>query len=70
MVKGKDVKMNAKRESYAEGKARAREEAIEWSCRAGTEPMSYGELLENQRRFEALGRRYGLLREFRENSIC
>jgi hypothetical protein len=32
--------------------------------------MSWGELADWQEHFEKLGRRYGLLQEFRENSIC
>lgn len=56
--------------SYAERKAKAREEAIEWSSGFADAPMSYGELLKWGEHFERIGRRYGLLREFRENGIC
>ena len=31
---------------------------------------SWGEVAEWQSKFEKLGKRYGLLREFRENGIC
>ena len=34
------------------------------------ESPSYGELAEAGEYFEKLGRRYGLLQEFRENAIC
>ena len=57
-------------ESYSKLKEAARSEAIEWSCRAGETSMSYGELADAQERFRELGRRYGLLAEFRENGIC
>lgn len=56
-------------ESCPELKEAARSEAIEWSCRAGETSMSYGELADAQERFRELGRRYGLLAEFRENGI-
>ena len=55
---------------YQRGKERARREAMDWSADAATRPMSYGELAICQERFERLARRYGLLREFRENAIC
>lgn len=55
---------------YQRGKERARREAMDWSEDAGMRPMSYAELATAQERFERLGRRYGLLREFRENAIC
>lgn len=32
--------------------------------------LSYGELYHIQNFFETMGKRYGLLREFRENAIC
>lgn len=32
--------------------------------------LSYGELYHIQKFFETMGKRYGLLREFRENAIC
>lgn len=55
---------------YQRGKERARREAMDWSEDAATRPMSYDDLARAQERFERLGRRYGLLREFRENAIC
>lgn len=55
---------------YQRGKERARREAMDWSEDAATRPMSYADLAIWQERFERLGRRYGLLREFRENAIC
>ena len=55
---------------YQRGKERARRKAMDWDADVATRPMSYGELAIWQEHFERLGRRYGLLREFRENAIC
>lgn len=55
---------------YQRGKERARREAMDWSEDAAMRPMSYEEIAICQERFERLGRRYGLLREFRENTVC
>ena len=55
---------------YALRKADVREEAIDWQSDFCNHNYSYGELAYFQDYFERLGRRYGLLREFRENSIC
>ena len=53
---------------YRKMKTRARDEAIQWQFSLrGNE--SYGEMYVAQARFEKLGRRYGLTREFRENCI-
>lgn len=54
--------------AYQAGKARARQAAIDWqlSLKGGE---SYGEMVEAQDRFEKLAKRYGLVREFRENGI-
>ena len=59
--------MNTK-QYYKKRKAEVREEAIEYSY--SDEELSYGELAEIQDYFRRLGKRYGLLREFRENAIC
>jgi len=56
--------------TYAERKERAREKAIDWQLNESNKPMSWGEVAEWSNYFEKLGRRYGLLREFRENAIC
>ena len=55
---------------YRENKERVRNEAIEWQLSFADHDYSWGELLVFQTRFEKLGRRYGLLKEFRENGIC
>ena len=54
---------------YENGKARAREMAVEFSNTCGEMDLSYMELTEIGNKFYRLGRRYGLLREFRENGI-
>lgn len=55
---------------YEQGKARARELAMEYlnSISEGTQ-YSYGGMAIIQDELEKLGKRYGLLREFRENAI-
>lgn len=59
---------STKQSYYQKRKAEVREEAIEYSY--SEEELSYVELAEKNDYFERLGRRYGLLREFRENAIC
>lgn len=55
---------------YQEMKEKVRNEAIDWQYNAANENYSYGELADWEGYFERLGRRYGLLTEFRENGIC
>lgn len=55
--------------SYAERKEKARNEAIEWQNDFANHNYYWSELAEFSAHFETLGRRYGLLREFRENGI-
>lgn len=54
---------------YQRAKAAAREAAQNWQYAFDKFIFSYGELAEYQAHFEKLGKRYGLLREFRENGI-
>lgn len=55
---------------YLEQKAKARQEAIDYQInKLGHTSMSYAELYEAQLYFEDLGRRFGLLKEFKENGI-
>lgn len=56
--------------NYQEMKAKAREKAIEWQLDFCNHNYSWGELADFQDYFEKLGKRYGLLTEFRENGIC
>ena len=58
--------------AYRIRKEKAREEAIAWQSRYFGDNfpgLSYGELAEWQDHFAGLGRRYGLLTEFRDNGI-
>ena len=56
--------------TYEIKKEMARQEAIEWQNNLFNHNYTYGELAEFGYHFEKLGRRYGLLKEFRENGIC
>ena len=56
--------------TYEEKKERVRQEAIDWQNEFCNHNYSYGELTKFVYYFEKLGRRYGLLKEFRENGIC
>ena len=58
------------RMTYQQKKEQVRNEAIDWQDEQADMSLSYGELADAQERFERLGRRYGLLQEFRENAIC
>lgn len=57
------------RKYYNRLKEAARNSAIEWQITSRDKPMSYSELAEVCEHFYALGKRYGLLKEFRENCI-
>lgn len=54
---------------YQKGKARAIDEAIEWQLDTSDRCMSYGELAHAQEYFSKLAKRYGLIKEFKENGI-
>lgn len=54
---------------YNRLKEEARQAAIEWQLTFGDNPISWNELAEVIERFYTLGKRYGLLKEFRENGI-
>lgn len=55
--------------AYQKAKERARGKAMEWQTTFNEHNYSYEELVEWQEHFEKLGRRCGLLAEFRENGI-
>ena len=57
------------RKYYNRLKEAARQAAIAWQLTSHDKPMSYSELAEAGERFYTLGKRYGLLKEFRENCI-
>lgn len=56
--------------NYQRGKERARELAVAYSNEIADKNPSWWDICDAQANFEKLGRRYGLLREFRENGIC
>lgn len=56
--------------TYADYKAETRDRAIQWQYEFAERTISWGELAEETAEWERLGRRYGLLTEFRENGIC
>ena len=70
LEKEREDKMKSTKTTYARNKAVARHEAIDWQNDFCNHNYSYGELAEFGYYFEKLGRRYGLLKEFRENGIC
>lgn len=56
--------------NYQKRKAEVRQEAIDWQLDFCNHNYTWGELAAYGDCFYNLGRRYGLLREFRENGIC
>lgn len=54
---------------YEKGKANAEEKAKEWQRTTAQEPMSWGEVAYWCEYFTKLGKRYGLIKEFRINGI-
>jgi len=50
-------------------KEEARQAAIDWQRKQANKSLSYGELAEYAGKFRILGKRFGLLREFKENCI-
>lgn len=56
--------------NYQKRKEEARNEAIEWQLDFENHNYSWSELSYYVGYFTALGKKYGLLREFRENGIC
>ena len=55
--------------NYREKKAKATEEAIRWQADFAGHNYSYGELAHFSDYFETKARRYGLVKEFKENGI-
>lgn len=56
--------------NYQKAKERARQMAIDFSNGMGSANLSWADCAYYGNKFERLGRRYVLLREFRENGIC
>lgn len=63
MTEGETVK------NYQTKKEEARRAAIAFQIYASAAAYSWGELAEIQEYFEKIARRFGLVREFRENAI-
>jgi len=55
--------------NYQKRKEAARQQAKDWQTEAAELHLSYEGVVIATAHFEKLGRRYGLLREFRENGI-
>ena len=55
---------------YLEYKDKIRQEAIEWQMDFSNHNYLWGELAEWTNYFYTMGKRYGLLKEFKENGIC
>lgn len=55
---------------YQIGKFRARQKATEWQFACSEKCFYASEYAEMASYFEKLGKKYGLLKEFRENGIC
>lgn len=62
--------MKTKKDYYSIRKADVRQQAMDWQSDFANHNYSYGEIAWFQGYFETLGRRYGLLREFRAEGIC
>ena len=54
---------------YNKKKEELRDEAIQWQFDFSERIMSYYDLMVEQSYFYEQGKRYGLIREFRENGI-
>lgn len=54
---------------YQKNKEEVRQFAIDWQADFNNHNYSYSDLTVFQDMFSRLGRKYGLLREFRENGI-
>lgn len=55
--------------TYQRGKEAARQAAMDWQIEAAEGAMYYSDLEKAGNRFHKLGKRFGLLQEFRENGI-
>jgi hypothetical protein len=62
--------MKSTKQYYQKRKAEVREEAIEWQAASSKYDYSYWEVISTETYFRRLGKRYGLLKEFKENAIC
>lgn len=62
--------MKTTKTTYEMKKEMARQEAIDWQNSLFGDGRNYEDMQEAAEYFEKLGKRYGLLKEFRENGIC
>ena len=58
-----------KRDAYLLGKGRATQEAIEYQTGAKNDSESWGDISLMNEHFTKLAKRYGLIKEFKENGI-
>lgn len=56
--------------TYKERKEEIRQQAIDWQLDFGNHNYSYYDLMVWGDYFYKMGKRYGLLEEFKENGIC
>lgn len=54
---------------YYERKAHARRIAMDWQLNFNNQPRYWSYCIEWSARFERIGKKYGLLKEFKENGI-
>ncbi len=54
---------------YDHGKEMAREAAMEFQNVVMNNSLAWGDLMEYQDKLDTMARRYGLVKEFRENGI-
>lgn len=69
MEVGTRVTREPKKRTYNEMKGTIRQRAQEWQMKSGERNLSYHDINRAGNYFARMGRRYGLLREFRENAI-
>lgn len=55
--------------TYITNKQLARDKAIDWQRTASQQNYSYAQLAYYEHVFEKLAKRYGLIKEFKENGI-
>ena len=55
--------------NYQKQKEKARSKAVDWQLDFSNHNYSWGELADFGEYFERLAKRYGLVKEFRENGI-
>lgn len=64
------VKVERVRKTYKQLKEEARQKAIDTQNEISEKNLSWWDVAQLGDYFEKLGKRYGLLKEFRENGIC